>query len=399
MIRRPIWILPVIVLSQFAGTSIWFSGNAVLGELTRAWSTTAPLSGWVTGAVQLGFIAGTLVFALLSIADRHSPRKVFLLCAVAGALANLVTVIAGANLTGLLVLRFATGFFLAGIYPVGMKIAAGWYAKGLGSALGFLIGALVLGTAFPHLLKSGLEAFPWQAVMIVSSGVCLSGGLLLFLLVPDGPYLAPAPPFEPKAVATLFGRQKLRAAAMGYFGHMWELYTLWAFVPLFLGAYASIRPEVTLNVPVWSFAVIGIGSLGCILGGLLSLKFGSARVAKVQLAFSGLCCLLSPVIASLPTGWFLAVMLLWGTAVVGDSPQFSAIVARTAPREWVGSALTLVNCIGFSVTVASLALVQWLATFLPVQYLLLILAVGPIVGLFALPAIPDRLPENPILVA
>ena len=384
MIRRPIWILPVIVLSQFAGTSIWFSGNAVLGELTRAWSTTAPLSGWVTGAVQLGFIAGTLVFALLSIADRHSPRKVFLLCAAAGALANLVTVIAGANLTGLLVLRFATGFFLAGIYPVGMKIAAGWYAKGLGSALGFLIGALVLGTAFPHLLKGSLEAFPWQTVMAVSSGVCLLGGLLMALLVPDGPYLAQAPPFDPQAVATLFRHRQLRAAATGYFGHMWELYTLWAFVPLFLGAWASQRPDVTLNVPAWSFAIIGIGGLGCAAGGLLSVRYGSARVAAVQLALSGACCLLSPLVFTVSPLPFLAFMLLWGTTVVGDSPQFSTIVARTAPTELVGSALTLVNCIGFSITVVSLALLQWLATLLPVQYLLLVLALGPIVGLVSM---------------
>jgi len=382
--RRPFWILPVIVFSQFAGTSIWFSGNAVLGELIGGWSTSAPMSGWITGAVQLGFIAGTLVFAVFSISDRNSPRKVFLLCTAAGALGNLLTATAAANLPSLLILRFVTGFFLAGIYPVGMKIAAGWYEKELGSALGFLIGALVLGTAFPHLLKGGLEAFPWQAVMAVSSGVCLLGGLLMALLVPDGPYMAAAPPFDPHAVAALFRHRRLRAAATGYFGHMWELYTLWAFVPLYLGGYASARPDATLNLSVWSFAIIAIGSLGCTVGGLLSLRFGSARVAMVQLALSGLCCLFSPLMVALPLELFLVFMLLWGTAVVGDSPQFSAIVARTAPRELVGSALTIVNCIGFSITVVSLSLVQWLATKLPVQYILLVLAIGPAVGLVSM---------------
>ena len=384
MTPRPFWILPVIVFSQFAGSSIWFSGNAVLGELIGEGSTSAPMFGWITSAVQLGFIAGTLVFAVFAISDRYSPRKVFLLCAAAGAIFNLLTATAAANLTILLTLRFVTGFFLAGIYPVGMKIAAGWYRKGLGNALGFLIGALVLGTAFPHLLKGGLGAFPWQAVMAVSSGVCLLGGLLMALSVPDGPYLAAAPPFDPKAVVALFRHRQLRAAATGYFGHMWELYTLWAFVPLHLGAYASTRSHVALNLPVWSFAIIAIGSLGCTVGGLLSLRFGSARVAMVQLALSGFCCFLSPLMMALPPALFLACMLLWGTTVVGDSPQFSAIVARTAPRELVGSALTMVNCIGFSITVVSLTLVQWLALLLPVQYLLLVLAVGPIVGLVSM---------------
>ena len=381
MTPRPFRILPVIVLSQFAGGAIWFSGNAVLGELMRGWTTPAVMSGWITGAVQLGFIAGTLVFAVFSISDRYSPRKVFLLCAAAGALANLFTAIAATNLTQLLILRFVTGFFLAGIYPVGMKIAAGWYEKGLGSALGFLIGALVLGTAFPHLLKDGLAAFPWQAVMVASSGVCLLGGISMALLVPDGPYLAAAPPFDPKAVAALFGHRRLRAAATGYFGHMWELYSLWAFVPLFLKAYGAARPDVALNVPVWSFAIIGIGSLGCSIGGLFSLRVGSARIAMIQLALSGLCCLLSPGFFSMPPTLFLGFMLLWGTAVVGDSPQFSAIVARSAPQELVGSALTLVNCIGFSITVVSLALIQWLAQVLPTQYLLLVLVFGPAIGL------------------
>jgi len=382
--RKPFWILPVIVFSQFAGTSIWFSGNAVLTELVHAGAAGSSLSGWVTGAVQLGFIAGTLVFAFFSISDRFSPRIVFLLCTVAGALFNLSIIFANASLCALLLLRLATGFFLAGIYPVGMKIAAGWYEKGLGKSLGFLIGALVLGTAFPHLLKGGFAALSWQAVMAVSSGVCLFGGLLMALFVPDGPFLKTSPAFDPGAVTALFRRRMLRAAALGYFGHMWELYTLWAFAPVFLGAYASRTPDVLLNIPVWSFAIIGIGCLGCIFGGIISVRHGSAVVAAFQLTVSGLCCLLSPLIFALPPQLFLSLMLLWGITVVGDSPQFSAMVARTAPGELVGSALTLVNCIGFSITVVSLAVVQWLATTVPLQYLLMVLAVGPVSGLLGM---------------
>jgi MFS family permease len=390
--RKPIWILPVIVFSQFAGTSIWFSGNAILTELLSAGAAGSSISGWVTGAVQLGFISGTLVFAFFSVSDRFSPRIVFLLCTLAGAIFNLSIVYTDTSLCALLLLRFSTGFFLAGIYPVGMKIAAGWYEKGLGNALGFLIGALVLGTAFPHLLKGGFASLPWQSVMAVSSGVCLFGGLLMALLVPEGPYLKTAPSFDPRAVTSLFRSRMLRAAALGYFGHMWELYTLWAFVPIFLGAYISQNPDVLLNLPLWSFAIIGIGSLGCIVGGRISMRHGSAVVAAGQLAVSGLCCLLSPLIFALPPQLFLSLMLLWGITVVGDSPQFSAMVARTAPGELVGSALTLVNCIGFSITVVSLAVAQWIAALVPAQYLLLVLVVGPIFGLFAMrPLASDRL--------
>jgi len=381
MIKRPPWTLPVIVFAQFAGTSIWFSGNAVLAELMQGWSSPSPMAGWITSAVQLGFIAGTLVFAVLAVSDRFSPRWVFLLCAAAGALSNLTTGLAGDDLAWLLGLRFTAGFFLAGIYPVGMKIAAGWYKKGLGNALGFLIGALVLGTAFPHLLKGGLSSVPWQAVIALSSGVCLLGGLSMFLLIPDGPYLVAGARFNPRAVFTLFGHRDLRAAALGYFGHMWELYTLWAFVPVFLAAYQSGVPDFSANVSFWSFLIIGIGSAGCSVGGLVSTRVGSARVAFIQLAVSGTCCLLSPLFFAAPPALFLAFMLLWGTAVVGDSPQFSTIVAHTAPPELVGSALTLVNCIGFSITVVSLSVMQWIAAAAPPQYLLVLLAAGPAAGL------------------
>jgi MFS family permease len=219
MTRRPPWILPVIIFSQFAGTAIWFSGNAGLGAIMRSWSSPPPMTGWVTGAVQLGFIAGTLLFALFAVSDRLSPRRVFLVCAVAGALANLMTFPAGSGPAGLLILRFVTGFFLAGIYPVGMKIAAGWYQKGLGNALGLLIGALVLGTAFPHLLKGGLSTVSWQAVIAISSGFCLLGGLMMAALVPDGPHLVKNRRFHPREVASLLHGHSLRAAALGYFHH------------------------------------------------------------------------------------------------------------------------------------------------------------------------------------
>jgi MFS family permease len=267
---RPRRILPVIVASQFAGTSLWFAGNAVIGDLQREWGLAPQALGYVTSAVQLGFICGTLVFAFFAIADRHSPRLVFFACALLGALANLALLAADGGLVPLLVLRFATGFFLAGIYPVGMKIAAGWYRSGLGHALGFLVGALVLGTAFPHLLRALGAAWPWQSVLAGVSAAAALGGVLMLALVPDGPHLVRGAPFDPRALAVIFRSRGFRASAFGYFGHMWELYAFWAFVPVALAA--RVPPQ---DVPAWSFAVIAAGALGCVAGGFASLRAGA----------------------------------------------------------------------------------------------------------------------------
>jgi MFS family permease len=388
---RPRRILPVIVLSQFAGTSLWFAGNAVLGELQRSWNLGADALGPVTSAVQLGFIAGTLAFAFFSVADRYSPRKVFLLCSLLGAASHLALLLIEGSYSGLLALRFATGFFLAGIYPVGMKIAAGWYQRDLGSAIGFLVGALAIGTAFPHLLKSAGQALPWALVTVAVSATAAIGGLLMFLLVPDGPYLRRAPRFDPRAIAVIFRSPAFRASAFGYFGHMWELYAFWAFAPVALAGHFA-RTGAELNVPLWSFCVIAAGSVGCIAGGLISLKAGSARVAFAQLATSGACCVLSPLFYHAPTPFFLAFMLIWGVTVLGDSPQFSALNAQNAPRDLVGSALTIGNCIGFSITIASIQLLNQLTiagTDNPLFFLPL--AAGPLFGLIAMmPLVRNR---------
>jgi MFS family permease len=251
-------VLPVIVLAQFAGTSLWFAVNAVMPDLRRDWQLPASAVGHLTSAVQLGFIVGTLVFALLTIADRHSARLVFLLCALAGALCNA----AGAGLHGqidaLLALRFATGFFLAGIYPVGMKIAASWYARGLGAALGLLVGALVLGTAAPHGLRALGAQWPWQTVMLAVSAFATAGGVLLWLLVPDSPHLPRAARIRPQALTVIWSNRAVRASAFGYFGHMWELYTFWVLVPAILATRLAAS-----QVPAAAFAAIALGFVGC----------------------------------------------------------------------------------------------------------------------------------------
>jgi MFS family permease len=340
--------------------------------------------GYVTSAVQFGFICGTLIFAFLSLSDRFSPRILFCCCALLGAAANLMLYLAPAGLGWLLFFRFVTGVFLAGIYPVGMKIAAGWYREGLGNALGFLVGALVLGTAFPHLLKSMGPVAPWQQVIVATSVASALGGVLMLALVPDGPHHARSSGFDRRGLIVIFETRALRAASFGYFGHMWELYTFWAFVPFFLQAYATFHAETAIDIPFWSFAIIAAGFIGCAGGGLISRKTGSAPVAFAQLSVSGLCCLLSPLafLASVPA--FLGFLLLWGVAVVGDSPQFSALTAATAPKHLVGSALTIVNCIGFSITIASIQAMSVLSDRVDARFIFLALAIGPALGLAAL---------------
>jgi len=390
VVKKHSWILPVIIFSQFAGTSLWFASNAVLGDLQRQWGLGDASLSHMTSAVQFGFIAGTLLFAFFTIADRYSPRKVYFTCSLLGALANLGLYLLADGLPSLLIFRFITGFFLAGVYPVGMKIAAGWYRRGLGLALGWLVGALVVGTAFPHLIKSLDRSLPWETVILSISIISAAGGCLMMLLVPDGPYLVKGTKFNRKAFAIIFRAKDLRSASFGYFGHMWELYTVWAFIPLLLGHYAQTTHQM-LNVSWWSFIVIAAGCLGCIVGGLMSKKVASATVAFFQLLSSGICCLLTPLMFHAPPAVFLGFLIFWGIVVVGDSPQFSALTAQTAPRDLVGSALTIVTSIGFSITIISIQFTNFLVGWIDIQIVFLFLVSGPIIGLFYLwPLFKDR---------
>ncbi len=377
----PARILPTIVISQFAATSLWFAGNAVMPDLQRSAGLPASAVGDVTIAVQLGFIAGTLVFAWLAIADRYSPRIVYVLSTLAGAAANAATLASGGEFVPLLAARVATGFFLAGMYPVGMKIAAGWFDRDLGLALGWLIGALVLGTALPHLIRGLGGDLPWQGVILAISAVSAAGGVAILCLVPDGPHLRAGARFDPAAFVTIYRSAEFRASAFGYFGHMWELYAFYAFLPVLL---ASRLGSDGATVSVWSFAAIATGFFGCMLGGYLSRRIGSARVAYMQLSASGLCCLVSPLVFLAPVPVFLAFVLFWGVVIAGDSPQFSALNARFAPQNLVGSALTITNCIGFTITIASIALLTRLIETVGPQYVFVMLVPGPVLGLAAL---------------
>ena len=380
--NRPVprHILPVLVLAQFLGTSLWFAVNAVMPDLQSelGWPTSAV--GTLTSALQFGFIAGTLVFALLAIADRFAPRRVFLACSLAGAACTVGAWWMVRDFSALLAWRFATGFFLAGIYPVGMKIAAQWYTRGLGGALGLLIGALVLGSASAHALRALSGALPWPSLMLGVAGLAAAGGVLLFFGTSDPPG-APqrVSTLQWRALATLWTDARVRSSVLGYFGHMWELYTMWVMVPLVL----ATRLQGT-GLSWAAFLVLGAGAIGCAGGGWLAPRWGSARVAGTQLALSGACCLAAPWAMGAPAPMFIGWLLLWGVTVSGDSPQFSTLTARNAPAQAVGSVLTLTNSIGFAISIASILLFVSLAEQVPLGALLPWLAIGPALGLWAL---------------
>ena len=379
--KTPARVLPVLVLAQLLGTSPWFAVNAVMADLQQASGWTAAAVGTLTAALQGGFIAGTLVFALLTVADRWPARLVFLLCALAAAACTLAAMASAGHFQLLWGWRALTGFFLAGIYPVGMKLASMWFPRGLGAALGWLVGALVLGSASPHALRALGAGWAWQSVFVAVAGAAVLAGLLVFVLVPEPePVHRPPNALRLSALASLWRERRVRASVLGYFGHMWELYTVWVLLPLVL----ATRLHDSVAVSWWAFVALGAGALGCVLGGLAAQRRGSAPVATSQLGVSSLCCLAAPWALTAPLPLFLAWLVLWGVTVAGDSPQFSALTAANAPREAVGSVLTLTNSIGFAISVVSIELFVRLAQTVPLGHLLPWLALGPLLGCWAM---------------
>jgi MFS family permease len=386
---RPNRILPLIILAQFLGTASWFAGNAVLPSLTNLWGLEVGALAQVTNAVQLGFITGALLFALFSLSDRLRPSHLFFLCALLSALINLVSAYLVENLMQLTLLRFLAGFMLAGIYPVGMKLAATWYPEGLGRALGFLVGSLALGTAAPHLFAA-YDQIDWRQVMGLVGALNLFSGLIILLAVGEGPNRLSPAPVRLRQIRGLWNMSKLRASALGYFGHMWELYAIWAIAPIWIAAWANYH-QFELSISLGSFSIIAIGALGCALGGIWSQRIGSAVIASRMLTISGICCLLSPLIFE--TNIWLTTMFwaIWGFAIVADSPQFSTLSALNAPPEAVGTALTLINAVGFTLTLIAIQLSVTLLQWLPVAWIPLILLPGPILGVIAMRPLTRKL--------
>jgi len=370
-----------IATAQLFGTSLWFSANSAADDLARAWGLTAANIGMLTAAVQGGFILGTLVFALFGLADRFSASRIFCISALLGAAFNAWFACLSGDFTAAIGLRFAVGICLAGIYPIGMKLMIGWAPERAGAALALLVGMLTLGTALPHGLRIVAAQWPWQLVMAGSSVLaCIAAGMVIYL--GNGPHLparrADGP--NPGNPLRAFRARQFRAVAVGYFGHMWELYAFWTMVPMLIARTSLPAQFGGQGVSALAFAVIGIGAFGCVFGGWLTRWVGSANVALTALVISGVCCLLLPVAAdTLSPGWLLLFFLVWGAAVVADSPQFSALAAKACPPALIGGALAIQNSIGFALTVGSIALVSTLLGDLGMKISWLLLP-GPIVG-------------------
>ncbi len=378
-------VVTALLAAEVLGMSLWFSASAVVPQLARAWGLSASEQAWLTTAVQFGFVVGALVAAVTNVADRVPAQTVFAASALAGAAANAAIALLRPSFAWVVLLRGLTGAALAGVYPPAMKLMVSWYDSNRGLAVGTLVGATTVGSALPHLFAAvpvfaaGLP--PWPAVLLTSSAAAAVAAVLAAVLVRPGPHLPLSAPFDASQALQGFRDPALRRANFGYLGHMWELYAVWTWLPIYL--LAAFRAQGLGEGParLLGFATVAIGALGCIWGGGLADRYGRTVLTSLALAVSGLCCLLVGFVAGVP--WLLAALcLVWGVAVVADSAQFSTAVAELAPGRYVGTALTMQTAAGFLLTTASIRLVPvlvgrvgWAAAFGS-------LAIGPAFGIY-----------------
>ena len=374
----------------------WFSASAVVPQLRDDWSLTTTEVSFLTIAVQLGFVVGALVSALVNLADVFPARRVLVISAVLAAAANAGIVFADSPEVAI-PLRFLTGAFLAGVYPVTLKVMATWFREGRGMALGVMVGGLTLGSAMPHFVN-GAGGLDWQGVIIATSGLTLLGALITQVRVHDGPFPFARAPFDPRQATQLFTNRGIRLASIGYFGHMWELYAMWAWFLVYFGeslarnGYADTDRAAALG----TFAVIGIGAVGCWLGGVLGDAWGRTRTTAAAMAISGSCAILAGFVFGGPVWLVLAVGLVWGLTVVADSAQFSTIVSEVCDQLYVGTALTLQLAIGFTLTVITIWLVPILRDSVGWEWTFAFLAPGPAMGILAMLYLL-RLPESELI--
>ncbi|MFC5995506.1 MFS transporter [Pseudonocardia hispaniensis] len=388
--------LGLIATVQVLGMAMWFSASAVVPALREAWHIGDLQAVWLTASVQVGFVIGAAASTLLNLPDRVPPQYVTAGSALAAAASTAAVPALADGFATAVALRLLTGAFLAGIYPVGMKLMASWFgASGRGQALGVLVGALTLGSALPHLIN-GFGRLPWHAVLFAAAALGVVAAAVAGLLVRQGPHIGvTGARLHPRYAIEMFRERGPRLANLGYFGHMWELYALWTWLPAFLLASRADSgavgpPQASLGLI--AFVVIGgAGAVGCLVGGVGADRYGRAPVAAAALVVSGACCLVSPLIYGAPMVVLLPVLLVWGAAVIADSGVFSTALSEVADHRYVGTALTAQTAIGFLLTVVSMNVVPLLAAQLGWRYAFLLLAPGPVLGALAMRSLGRRL--------
>jgi len=375
--------LALLAIAELLGMSLWFSGSAVVPALTREWNLSEAAASWLTLSVQLGFVVGTLLSAFFNLPDIISPRHLFTLTAIAGACVNAAFGSLAHDASVAIPLRFLTGMFLAGVYPPAMKILATWFRHGRGLALGVLVGALTLGKAMPYLVN-GIGSANWRHNVMFVSLLAVVGGLVVLFFVGDGPNALPAARFDWKQVGKVFRNRGVRLANLGYFGHMWELYAMWTWIPFMIRASLALRKSDPALAEVGSFLVIGCGAAGCVIAGLVADRVGRTVVTSWAMAISGSCCLIVGLLFGANPILLLIVAAIWGASVVADSAQFSACVTELGDPQYIGTALTIQTCLGFLLTTISIELIPRLVNLVGWRYAFMILAPGPLFGVMSM---------------
>jgi MFS family permease len=379
--RRQLVLLSAAIVLSMAP---WFAATVVAEPLAESIGLPARHVSWLTLAVQLGFVVGSLTSALLLLSDRWSARRLAAGSALLAAGATAALVLIPVNGWQAIALRAFTGACFACVYPPGMKIAAGWTQRHRGTAIGLLTGAVSVGSAAPHLIRASWDPSQWRAVLLVAAVSAVLGSALFAIAVREGPFQSASAPFNPRAIASVIRERGVRLATGGYLGHMWELYAMWSTIGVFLADTGRRHGVPAVWGPVLGFAAIAIGAVGCVVAGIRADQIGRARVAIIAMAISGTCALVIGPLSARSYVLTILVALIWGTSVVADSAQFSACVADAAPPEYVGTALTLQTASGFLLTMLTIHLVPgwaerwgWEVAYLP-------LAIGPLFGIAAM---------------